>query len=100
MAQFDVHQTRGNAAPYLVVLQSDAVGRLDTVIVAPAWRLDANDAPIRKLQPTVKIAGVAHVLSMQEMLSIPIRALGPLVASLKTSRAEIIAAIDLLFAGY
>lgn len=101
MTQFDVCRTHGSAgAPYLVILQSDLAARLDTAVVAPLWPLESQPMPIRKLQPIVTIKAGEHVLSVQEMLSIPRSALGAVVDNVRHERAAIIAALDLLFTGY
>ena len=77
MTQFDVCRAHGSSgAPYLVILQSDLAARLDTAVVAPLWPLSGQPMPIRKLQPIVTIKAGEHVLSVQEMLSIPRGALG------------------------
>lgn len=101
MTQFDVCRARGTGgAPYLVILQSDLAARLDTVVVAPLWPLAEQPLPIRKLQPLVTLKTGEHVLSVQELLSIPRSALGAVVDNLGHERAAVIAAIDLLFTGY
>lgn len=101
MVQFDVCRVRSQGgAPYLVVLQSDLAARLDTAVVAPLWPVDPRTVPVRKLQPVISLDGQEHLLSVQELLSIPRSALGPVVGNLRLEREAIIAALDLLFTGY
>ncbi|OGA26916.1 MAG: hypothetical protein A2W81_00420 [Betaproteobacteria bacterium RIFCSPLOWO2_12_61_14] len=53
----------------------------------------------KHLNPQFKIKGVAVVMSTAELAGIPNRSLGNKVASLKSKRDEIIAALDLLLTG-
>ena len=55
--------------------------------------------PISRLNPTVRIGNVEHVLLVQELAAIPTASLRDRVMSLTARRGEIVAALDLLFTG-
>ena len=103
MAQFDVHRncnahTR-ELYPFLLDLQTDLLERLATRVVAPLAAADGVGPPIRLLNPVFEVDGVAVVLSTQELAGVHRDVLGDVVTSLAEHRAEIIAALDLLFTG-
>ncbi len=101
MAQLDVYRNpRRGPYPLLVDLQAEVVGRLATRVVAPlitAKRYAAR--PITRLNPIVAVASVDQVVMVQELAAVPRAALGPLVGSLADRRADVLAALDLLFTG-
>ena len=101
MAQFDVHKNpRAGLFPLLLDIQSDLLGRLATRVVVPmATRKQFGAKPISHLNPTARVRGVEYILVFQELAAIPVTALGQPVASLVERRADLVAAIDLLFAG-
>ena len=103
MAQFDVHRNRDGHTrdlyPYLLDLQTDMLDRLATRVVAPLAVAEGLGPPIGLLNPTFEIEGVAVVLSTQELAGVHREVLGDVVTSLAQQRAEIIAALDLLFSG-
>jgi toxin CcdB len=100
--QFDVFanpdRETAKAHPYLVVLQSDAVSRIDTCIVAPL-------APPRtiklfeRLLPQVAVDGVLYTIAVPDMAAIPTSEIGAPIANLESERYRIIAALDLVFTG-
>lgn len=101
MPQFDVYKNpRGGSYPYLLDVQADVLARLATRTVVPLMSIKRYGAkPISRLNPTVRIANVEHVLLVQELAAIPAASLREKVLSLSTRRSEIVAAIDLLFTG-
>lgn len=101
MAQFDVYKNpRAGAYPYLVDVQAELLARLATRAVVPVMALKRYGAkPISRLNPTVRIGNVEHVLLVQELAAIPAAALRDKVMSLAGRRGEIVAALDLLFTG-
>lgn len=103
MAQFDVHRTQGSAssvAPYLVELQSDLMQARALRVVAPLYRARDFGPAIRTLHIPVFMDGEDHVLAVDELAALPLKVLGPVVASLAAQRAAIISALDLLFTGF
>jgi toxin CcdB len=101
MAQFDVHKNpRGGAYPYLLDVQADLLASLVTRVVVPLMSVKRYGArPITRLNPTAAVNGVDHVLLFQELAAVPPAALGERITSLASRRAELVAALDLLFTG-
>jgi toxin CcdB len=101
MAQFDLHRNpRGGAYPLLLDVQAELLARLTTRVVVPLMTLKRYGArPITRLNPVVRVKGVDHVLVFQELAAVPATALGPVVGTLTARRAELTAAVDLLFTG-
>lgn len=101
MAQFDVHRPRtgGEFAPYLVVMQSETLQALNTVVVAPMYSESAI-AFTKKLHVKVEFHGAAYIVAPEHMLSLPRRALGSKEGSVAAARSELIDAVDLIFSGY
>jgi toxin CcdB len=102
MAQFDVYlnpnaDTRASI-PFLLDVQADLLDTLSTRVVAPLVVAEEM-SPAKNLNPQFKIKGVAVVMSTAELAGVPNRALGDKVASLKSRRDEIIAALDMVFTG-
>lgn len=103
MAQFDVYlnpntDTR-DVIPYLLDVQADMLDMLATRVVVPLVLAEDMGLAAKHLNPQFKIKGVAVVMSTAELAGVSSRVLGDKVASLKNKRDEIIAALDLLFAG-
>jgi toxin CcdB len=101
MAQFDLYKNpRGGSYPYLLDVQAGLLDRLGTRVVVPLMPLKKYGArPITRLDPVVKVKGTEHVLVFQELAAVPVTALGDVVSSLAARRAELVAAMDLLFTG-
>lgn len=100
MAQFDVYKNpRGGAYPFLLDVQADLLSSLATRIVVPLIAAKKYGKPITRLHPTVKIGSVEYVLKFHDLVAIPASALGERVQSLANRRADLVAAIDLLFTG-
>jgi toxin CcdB len=83
--------------PYLIVLQSDLLEPLDTVVAAPAAVESA--AAIAKLNPTIEVLGKRHRIIMQELAGVARSRLGEVVGNARAHHPAFIAAIDLLFTG-
>lgn len=103
MAQFDVYlnpnpDTR-KSIPYLLDVQAELLNTLATRVVVPLILAEEMGLAAKHLNPQFKIKGVAVVMSTAELAGVPNRSLGDKVASLKSKRDEIIAALDLLFTG-
>jgi toxin CcdB len=100
--QFDVIKnpdaTGAKYRPFLVVLQSELVSGLASIVVAPlVRRQDMRGA--RRLNPLVKVGGEEFWLATHELFALERRVLRSKVATLATNRDDIIAAIDMLFTG-
>lgn len=103
MAQFDVYRNRNdatsNVVPYLLDVQTELLDRLSTRVVVPLVLAEEMGLSARQLNPQFKIESVSVVMSTAELAGVSSRSLGDKVASLTNKRAEIIAALDLLFTG-
>jgi len=103
MAQFDVYlnpnPATNQAIPYYLNVQADLLDSLNTRIIVPLVREEEMGKSVKGLHLKFKVKGETVVLSTAELAGLPIRALGDKVASLKSKRDEIIAALDLVFAG-
>lgn len=101
MAQFDLFKNpHSSRYPYLLDVQADAVARLATRVVVPLITLKRYGAkPISKLNPLVRVGNVEHVVLVQDLAAIPGAELRQRVLSLAARRAELVAALDLLFTG-
>lgn len=104
MAQWDVHanpQARsGDDIPYVVVVQSDLLDLLPTRLVLPLSRTAAvaHGMPGR-LAPLFDVAGERLRLKPQEAGTLPARALGPALASLRSESHRIVDALDAVVSG-
>jgi toxin CcdB len=101
MAQFDLHRNpRGGSYPLLLDVQADLLDRLATRVVVPLVAARRHGArPITRLNPVVSHDGKDYVALFQELAAIPVSALGERVGSLADRRADLVAAVDLLFTG-
>ena len=101
MAQFDVFRNdRGGSYPLLLDVQADVFAQLETRTVVPLARRDRYDAvPLSRATPTATVAGVDYVVVVPMASAISKSSLGKRVGSLAAMRAELIAALDLLFTG-
>ena len=102
MAQFDVYRNpRPGPFALLLDVQAGLLSSLATRVVVPMAKRKGHGAPaITQLNPTAKVAGVEYVLVFQELAAVPTTALGEPVGSLKSRRADLVRAIDLLFTGF
>lgn len=103
MQQFDVFRTRGEAArlaPFLVLLQSDLLSGLATVVVAPLRPESLHGGTLNRLHACVPFQGEPHVMAPEQMVSLPRTALGETVGSLIGHRDVLMSAIDFVFLGF
>lgn len=104
MSQFDVHRNSGRSAaqvPFVVVVQSavfDARRRRVVVPLVVGDFLERDVAlPASPVNPAFMIEGRRVVLNPLEIVSVPLEALGPQVASLAAEGDAIVAALDEVF---
>lgn len=104
MAQFDVYlnpnPATNRAIPYYLNVQAELLDSLNTRVIAPLVREEEMGKLVKGLHLKFKVKGEAVVMSTGELAGLPIRALGDKVASLKSKRDEIIAALDLVITGF
>lgn len=101
--QYDICRNPDRATrfrvPYFIVLQSDLLAPLETIVVAPV--VSEKTAPrIAKLNPVLRIAEKPFRVLMQEMAGVPRPRLGSVIANAAKQHTEFVAAVDLIFTGY
>ncbi len=97
MKQFDVFEEKGGGL--FAVLQSNLLGALETVMVAPL--VDINAAPMTRLTPTMQIGNDRYRLDIPQQVparTMSLRNQTP-VASVGQHRDEILDAVNLLYWG-
>jgi toxin CcdB len=103
MPQFDVYHNPNSEThreiPYLLNVQSDLLDPLATCMVVPLVLIAEMGKPAKRLNPQCEVEDKTVVMSTAELAGIPRSTLGEKVGSLSEQRAEIIAALDLLFTG-
>ena len=105
MAQFDVFANNGPGAqttPFVVDVQSNLLGDLDTRMVIPLRRRDAFPAQMlpTRLTPVFALQDIACLLETAKMAAVPEQILKNPVGSLAARHDEITGAIDFLVRGF
>lgn len=100
MARFDVFENRGRSlAPYLLDVQSDYLGTLETRLVIPLTAKILGDI-VPRLHLVVRIDDKTYYTATNHMAAVPKIQLGKKVASLADQDFEITASIDFLLQGF
>lgn len=99
MAQFDIYAHQGEGIDYLLDLQDDLLEHLATRVVAPLALPESVGPAMKTVNPRIRVGGADYLLLTQLLAAIPVSALGQPIASAKTQRVEIVAALDFLFTG-
>lgn len=99
MARFDVYQNESGPG-YLLDVQSDILGGLNTRVVVPLLPESSAPLPANRLNPTFSIEGQELVMATQYMAAIPERELQSNVGNLGYKQDEISSALDMLFLGF
>lgn len=104
MPQFTVYKNRNPVTkarvPYLLDVQSDLLGSLDTRVVIPLYAAGTlKGQAMTVLMPRFDLEGKDCVLMTPQLAGIASKELGAAVADLSAHRDAIIAAIDLLVTG-
>jgi CcdB protein len=84
---------------YVIVLQSGEFAYLKTAISAPIRKLSA-DQVMKNLHVPVVLEGQAFHISMAELAAFPLKQLGQFVENQSICHNDVMAAVDLLFAGF
>ena len=98
MAQFGLHGATGSR--YMLDCQADTFAEMETRPVVPLLPAAIASRPSGRLNPVFEIRGVPVVMMKQLAVAVPLRRLGPCVASLADDRLKIIGAIDVLTTGF
>ena len=104
MSQFVVYRNPNPATrarvPLLLDIQSPLLDDLASCVVAPLTPMARHKSPsIRKLMPILEVAGTDYVMITPQLAGVSRKMLGDAVGDLSAQRAEIVAALDLLFTG-
>ena len=104
MRRFDVYRNEiaqtSRRFPFFLVLQSDLLQQLTTVVVAPLGRASVVGGKlVETLAPTLDVDDESFVLYTPELAAIPVSILRKRVGNLDDQRECIIRAIDFLFSG-
>ena len=105
MAQFTVYRNRNprsrSAFPFLVDIQSDLIGELQSRVVIPLTKVAAlTRKPVAHLMPMVQLEGESYVLMTPDLAAMSRNDLGPPAGSLAERRDAIVAALDFLIFGF
>lgn len=100
--QYTVYRNPGNsqAYPYLLDIQSDIIGELNTRLVIPLHRLKRSPAPVARLTPVIQVEGNDVILMTHEMASVRVKQLGQAVMDASPFRHTIKSAVDFLLDGF
>jgi toxin CcdB len=85
--------------PYLVILQSDLISDLTSIVVAPLVTRE-NMRGAQRLNPVLSIEGREYWLATHELFAVDQRILRGRVSTLADHRDTIMTALDFLFLGF
>ena len=99
MARYNVYPNPGGAG-YLLDVQAEVHGLLNTRIVVPLLPLAIAPTPARTLNPLFELHGETVSMVTQYMAAVPVALLKGKIASVEDRRTEIVAALELLLQGF
>ncbi|HNJ76375.1 MAG TPA: CcdB family protein [Azospira sp.] len=99
MARYNVYPNPGGAG-YLLDVQAEVHGLLNTRIVVPLLPLAIAPTPARTLNPLFELNGETVSMVTQYMAAVPVALLKGKIASVEDRRTEIVAALELLLQGF
>jgi toxin CcdB len=100
--QFDVHANAGDSrshTPFLVNIQADLLDHLETRVVVPLIRAERFGRRAEQLHPMFEINQTELVLATHLLAAVRTKGLGPVADNLNRRRDDILAAVDVLWAG-
>jgi CcdB protein len=101
VTQYDLCRNTGpgaKRAPFLLILQRNAVAALPIRLVAPVMRLARNEV-LTKLMIPIKVEDELLHIALPELFAINRSSLGNVEANLSTLHTEIVRALDMLITG-
>lgn len=98
MSRFDLYRTAGGGL--VVDVQSDILPEIGTRLVVPLLPSALAPPALPRLHPVLELEGKRFVMATHLMASLPLRAMGAPVGSVKSHYDEIVAAIDMIFIGF
>ncbi len=99
MARYDVYPMPEGPG-FLLDVQSDLLGALNTRVVVPLLPAADLPAPARILNPIVEIDGVRHVMTTQFLSAVPAALLRTPIGNLAPRSDDITRALDVVFQGF
>ena len=99
MPRHDLYRN-ADGTGFLLDVQTDLLGGLNTRIIVPVLPEHAAPHPARLLNPRFDIDGERHYLMTQFMASVPAAVLKSPVANLSDRYDDITRALDMIFQGY
>jgi toxin CcdB len=99
MAKYDVHAL-GDGAALVLDCQADLLRDLNTRFVVPLLSETEAPRPAARLNPIFEIGNGRYVMVTQYAAAIPVRELGPPIASLADRQWDIGNALDMLISGF
>jgi len=99
MRRFDVYKNPEGGS-YVLDVQADLLGHLNTRVVVPLMPANAAPVPARSLNPVFEVEGQPVVMVTQFLAAVPASLLKAAVTNLENRRDDITAALDLLFQGF
>ena len=99
MSRFDVYANR-HAAGYLLDVQSDLLGQLNTRVVVPLLLQGTAPAAAQRLNPQFTVQGAPVSMVTQYMAAMPVAELAQPVCSIERERDAILQAMDFLHQGW
>ena len=99
MARYDVYPMPRGGPGVLLDVQANLLDQLRTRTMVPLVPRDGAPPAIRGLNPVFSIGGVAYVMLTQAIATVPVKELGPPIASLQGEADVVMRALDVLFSG-
>ena len=99
MARYNVYPNPGGEG-YLLDVQAEVHGLLNTRIVVPLLPIKTAPTPARTLNPLFEVNGETVSMVTQYMAAVPVAMLKGRIGSVEDRRTEIVAALDLLLQGF
>jgi toxin CcdB len=104
VARFDVYANpdadERKLVPYLLDVQNDFLGKMETRVVVPLWATANFGQPLRDLNPELSVEQRAVVMDTAGIGTIPSTELRRAVANLGNQQLDIMNALDTLFGSY
>lgn len=104
MAQLTIYQNKNSQSkkefPLLLDIQTNLLDSLQTTVVVPMQKLEANkDKVLTQLTPVFTIEGVDYLMLTPQLAGIQRKELGKVIANIEYARTDILNALDFLFTG-
>jgi len=104
MTQFTIYQNKNSLSkkeyPLLLDIQTNLLDSLQTTVVVPLKKLEANkDKVLTQLTPTFIIEGVDYLMLTPQLAGIQRKELGKAITDIEYARADILNALDFLITG-